>query len=99
MSVKVYGASDDLIEVEGDIDEEFNPKNDEDPSYLAFADGTVLRVTYDGMWHIQRIAVGSATYLKHEATNEDDDYSDIVTLTGDGPLKWVVFGPRFEASA
>ena len=29
MSILIYGASDDLVEVEGDIREEFNPEQDE----------------------------------------------------------------------
>lgn len=101
VSVKVYGTSDDLVEVEGDITEEFNPLHDDKPSFLAFSDGTVLRITYDGMWHIARIAEGSAEYAKRNATDIDQDYSDIVTLTGlaDLPLSWCVFGDRFEAHA
>lgn len=88
MPVKVYGASDDLVEIEGD---------DDAKSYLAFSDGTVLRVTYDGMWHIARVQEGTAAYEHRQATNEDDDYSDIVTL--DGAISWCVFGDRYEVAA
>jgi hypothetical protein len=108
VSLIVYGASDDLVEVEGDVREEFNPKHDDKPSYLAVSDGTVLRITYDGQWHISRVAEGAAEYAHDAATAEDGDpredgspcYSDRVTLTGAGdlPLAWVVFGDRFEAA-
>ena len=95
MSVTVYGASDDLIEVEGDINEEFNPRSDDDGalSYLAFSDGTVLSVEYGkgGIWRVNRVVTGSATYWKVDGTDTDGDYTDGVTLGGD-PLKWVVFG-------
>jgi hypothetical protein len=89
--VTIYGASDDLIEVEGSIREEFNPSCDE-PSYLGFSDGTVLEVQYgaSGFWRINRLFKGSADCQKEDATDEDTDYSDKVTLTGD--VDWVVFG-------
>ncbi len=90
-TVIVYGASDDLIEVEGAIEEEFNPDGDK-PSYLSFNDGTVLSVVYDdeGMWRVNRAVAGSATFAKVEADDPDENYSDRVTLEGD--IKSVVFG-------
>jgi hypothetical protein len=95
--VTVYGASDDLIEVEGDISEEFTPGEDES-AYFAFSDGTVLFVEYaaDGFWRIHRRANGTAAYEKHEGTDPDDDYSDRVTLDG---VSWVVIGSRFERAS
>lgn len=94
--LRIYGASDDLIEIEGDLTEEFSPPgNEEDPSYLAFSDGTVLSIAYTGgFWRINRVAVGGATYTKTEGMDEDDDYSDVAVL--DGPITWVVFGRQFE---
>lgn len=94
-TIKIYGASDDLIEIEGDISEEFDHYNDEEPFYLAFSDGTALSVLYDkdGFWRINRLAFGSAEYSKHEGMDEDGDYSDIITLTGD--IKWAIGGKNF----
>ena len=97
MKVKVYGASDDLIELDGDLREELNPHRhaDDDFAYLAFGDGTVLSVTYakDGCWRVKRVCVGAAHYEKKEAEGADtDSYSDIVTLDGD--LKYCVFGDQ-----
>lgn len=93
--VDVYGVSDDLIETEGDICEEFNPKYEE-TSYLAFSDGSVLSIEYGktGLWTIRQRVAGSATYSKRDATDVDHDYSDRVTLEGD--ISWLVFGSRFE---
>lgn len=95
--LKVYGASDDLIEVEGDIREEFNPSDADDPSLLAFSDGTLLQIQYGSdrlaFWRITPLLYGSAKYSKTEATNEDDNYSDVVTLEGD--IKWVVCGNQW----
>lgn len=87
--IEVYGASDDLVEIEGDLSEEFNT----DSLTLAFGDGTVLDVKFDrhGVWRITRSRAGSATFEKVEAVGPDDDsYSDRVTLTGD--LRWVLSG-------
>lgn len=94
-SVTIYGASDDLIEVEGAIREEFTPHESNYADFLAFSDGTVLSVKYgdEGIWRINRVASGSAHYEKTEGV-DDDNYSDRVTLTGD--IAWCVFGSRIE---
>lgn len=93
--VTIYGASDDLIEVEGAISEEFSAYDMGDGMYLAFSDGTVLHVQYgandEGMWRIGLRSRGTATYEHTPATDERDDYSDRVTLTGDN-LRWCVLG-------
>jgi len=107
MAVIIFGASDDLVEIRGDIYEEFNPDSDERPSYLAFSDGTVLSVEYGrgGTWHIRRVVEGSAAYERRDAVDADagsDErgyslYSDRVTLgSTDGEIAWAVFGSRFE---
>ena len=96
--VKVYGSSDDLIEVEGDVSEEFNhySGDDAEPRFLAFSDGTVLRIAYekDGCWRSSPVAKGSAVYAHEPAIDsEGDNYSDVATLDGD--VRWVVFGKQF----
>ena len=91
-TVTIYGASDDLIEIEGDIREEISPEGDE-PTKLAFSDGTVLSILYDsdGCWRVHRVMQGTATLNKTEAEGPDTkNYSDRVTLIGD--IKWVVAG-------
>lgn len=102
ITVKVYGASDDLIEIDGkELTEEFSALGErfEDRAdagaLIAFGDGTVLEVLYGipndgGFWRIRRLVAGSAKYELHEATDETTDYSDKATLTGD--LKWVMRG-------
>ena len=91
-TITIYGASDDLIEIEGDLREEFTFQNEDDGDVVTFGDGTALRVTYtaDGFWRIAAIFKGDAEVVKVEATDVDDDYSDRVTLTGD--LQWVATG-------
>lgn len=97
MRVTVTGASDDLIEIDGDIREEFNVyfKDDEqDFRLLAFGDGTILRVVYDkdGIWRITRLTAGTAEMTKVDGDVVKDTF-DEVTLTGD--LKWVVLGKEW----
>lgn len=93
----ITGASDDLIEIDGDISEEFNwyPKNSEDRRFIGISDGTVLSVWYDqdGLWRFQRSSVGRATFTKIEGSVHDDT-NDTVSLTTDDNslLMWVVFG-------
>lgn len=63
MSTKVYGASDDLVEVEGDVRGEIDKYNtsEEKPVRLAFSDGTILAWWYndDGLWKVKVEAKGT----------------------------------------
>lgn len=102
--VTITGHSDDLIEIEGDIVEEFShmPDSDNEETYLAFSDGTVLSVAYtnSGLWRINRVKTGQASYEKEEATGPDATYTDKVTLGGPSAqnIYWVVQGKFAEAS-
>lgn len=96
MSITIYGASDDLIEIEGDVEEEFNwypTKTDED-GFLAVSDGTLLRVRYDedGIWRFTPLVYGLA-YFEKEEGNVEHDTPDKVTLSG-YEIKWIVFGEQ-----
>ena len=95
--LRVYGSSDDLIEIDGDINEEF--VYDGEGGFLAFSDGTLLAVEYSdtGIWRFGPLNHGSAEYANDAATEDDGHrdnylpaYSDIVTLQGD--FLWVVYG-------
>jgi hypothetical protein len=99
--IVVYGASDDLIEVESTSfgPEEFNVNYAEYLSdsegvslILAVSDGTLLRVRYDedGIWRFSPAVVGSAS-LDIQYGKDDREHTDRVTLTGDN-LNWVVLG-------
>jgi len=98
MKIRIYGASDDLIEVEGDICEEF-PCFTEDGCYMGVSDGTLLRANYndDGNWVFSMIKKGSCDVkivgmLEKENKQE---YSDEVLIEGD--ISWILCGERFEA--
>ncbi len=93
--IVIYGASDDLIEVESTSfrDEEFNVYlNESESVILAVSDGTLLRVRYDedGIWRFAPLVIGSANVTVEQGF-DDDRHSDRVTLTGDD-LRWVVLG-------
>lgn len=90
--LKVYGASDDLIEIEGDIEEEFGHyQRDKDAFYLAFSDGTILSVLYDqnGIWRLTLIIKGSL-YDRKEEGDVEADTNDVVYFN-DG-VKWCLLG-------
>jgi hypothetical protein len=97
VSITVYGASDDLIEVDGDISEEFyyaglGKGGDYGGDLIAFSDGTILRVRIDasGVWRITPVVQGSATTTIDVAPEDDEvDYSDRATVSG---AAWVVHG-------
>lgn len=95
-TINIYGSSDDCIEVDGAISEEFSLQNDEKGDLLAFSDGTVLRIAFtsEGIWRITPVKRGRGTYTKFfEATSYDDDkYSDVVNLEADWSTGWVVHG-------
>lgn len=94
-SITIYGASDDLLEVEGAISEEFGvygEAKDDEPFYVAVSDGTLLEVRYDGCWRLAQAKAGSCAFSKTEG-DPDGDYTDRITLTGDA-LSWVVVGTK-----
>lgn len=57
-TIYVYGASDDLIEVDGDVFEEFNV-NFGDDRFLMFSDGTSIMFDYDGSWYFKVVSSGN----------------------------------------
>jgi len=93
MKIKISGHSDDVVCVEGDVTDEFYPSEDQ-PFFVGVSDGTLLRISYDGMWNIRVLITGSDdTKITYEpATDEDTNYSDIVTLENDDEWCWVVAG-------
>ena len=96
--IKIYGRSDDLVEIDGDIQEEFGCYNKCEEGkgvIVACSDGSLWSVRYgDGdlaIWRVTPLSKGSAPYEKFEATSDDGDYySDVVTINGD--ISWVSFG-------
>ncbi|MGH7486840.1 MAG: hypothetical protein ACREMY_14750 [bacterium] len=94
MTITVYGASDDLIEVDGDISEEFYAIDSDEGDLLAFSDGTVLKIAYStsGVWRITPVVTIGHVSITQAPEDDEDNYSDRATLTG--PVKWVVHGKK-----
>lgn len=91
-TVTVNGRSDDLIEIGGDLAEEFNTLGDE-YDLVAFPDGTVLRIVFDhdGVWRITPLYRGHGTLRVDQAAG-DDARSDVATLAFDAPAVWALHG-------
>jgi hypothetical protein len=84
---KVYGASDDLIELEGFLSHEIDCFNK--VATLVFDDGTKAKIKYGkkyegksiGVWQIEVISKGTGFVELQECFDEDDKiYSDVLTL-------------------
>jgi len=84
---KVYGCSDDLIELEGTIYDEIGCWKQTVNIY--FSDGTEIKVKYGkehngetiGVWEIKVISKGTGFIDLQECFDDDADiYSDVLTL-------------------
>lgn len=84
--IRIYGASDDLIEVEGDLREEFNPRGDQ--GYIACSNGLLFSFTYDfqGNWRFTHIS-GPKEYLQIHDIDPDEGYSEVIDINEE--ISWV----------
>lgn len=85
----ITGASDDLIEIEGEIREEFSAwecKN----GVIACSDGTLLRVSYDenGIWRFRVDFKGCLFERKEEGSVNNDTNDEVFFKEG---LNWIIF--------
>ncbi len=97
--VVIYGASDDLIEVDGEVRDEFSAWHDSDAGEyvpITVSDGTraAVRFDEDGVWRIAILTAGTGNPRVdvHPLDEEDDAgrYTDVLTI--DGPITWVRAG-------
>lgn len=91
----VYGYSDDLVEIDGDIRDEFTyPYDDKEGCVLAFSNGLILRIKYNdnGIWRITPVfpIKNESFSISQAPENDDSNYSDIATINDD--IDWVVMG-------
>lgn len=95
--ITITGYSDDNIEIDGDISEEwgFYPDNATDSCWIAVSDGTLLRINYDadGIWRVNPVIYGSASYSKVEGSVSNDTF-DVVTL--EGHILWVALATGYK---
>lgn len=94
MTTKVYGASDDLVEFDGDVSGEVScyGTDDRDQGVLVmFSDATLLEVKYgkngEGIWEVKLVKKGDLFERIDQCVDEDaNPYSDVAYFkTG---IKW-----------
>jgi hypothetical protein len=97
-TVIIYGASDDLIEVVGEV-----PGCDEygsystDRAFIEFSTGDVFSIQYakSGCWEVRHLVVKdghsklSYQFEPHADGDDPEPYTDTMTVTG--RIKWVRF--------
>lgn len=90
----VTGASDDLIEINGELQEEFNAY-DCTSGTMAFSDGTMLNVSYDlnGIWRFKPIYKGELFEKIIDGSVSDDTNDEVYFKDG---LKWCVFSDEMQ---
>lgn len=103
MATKIYGASDDLIEFDGDVPGEvgcYGTDDDESSGVLLMcSDGTVLKVKYclrhSGVWGIDCLHKGALFKSIDPCDSSDaDPYSDVAHF--DDGLKWIYAAKEWE---
>lgn len=106
MTTRIYGASDDLFEVEGDVTGEAGAygadrRDSHGKGLIAFcSDGTILRVVYGddalrGIWKLTVLERGSLLDRVDVCTDVyADPYSDVVHFAKG--LKWVYLAKAAE---
>ena len=98
---KIYGAGDDLIEIEGQLSDEiccYNTRNSK--KTITASDGTVAKIHYnnEGIWQIDMIKAGTKFIEKIFSVGYDNkhicfnaigcsSYSDVLVL--DEGIEWV----------
>lgn len=94
----IWGCSDDLIEITGDINEEFDGYRGK----LLFSDGSIISINYNdaGEWDIfvdsTSIRICTRRILKGtdeaEKLTNGRDYSDVMEVIGE--IEWFAFTPK-----
>lgn len=96
--ISIFGYSDDLVEVEGDIYEEF-PSTYKHDDYIATSNGLLMKVSYDGVWRMHVIRNPNDTPFEHhpagsEKATQYNDYTELVEIHED--CEWLLFGNGFK---
>lgn len=103
MPTKVYGASDDLIEFEGDFHGEvgcYGTDGRDKGVLVVMSDGTILEVKYGkhnrGIWEVKLIKSGDLLIDIELCEDEDATiYSDIATFKSG--IKWAYAATDWQA--
>lgn len=94
---KVYGASDDLVEIEGEYAGEVGSYDNESGVLLVMSDGTLLKVFYgdEGIWKITLIKKGQLLERIDQCDDADARPHSDVAYFGNG-IKWVYAAKEWE---
>lgn len=103
MKTKIYGASDDLIEIEGPCSEEFGCYDHKKPIKIQMSDGTKATIYYDDEWKITVPFAGSKYHSVIPSVGDDNEhvaehakgcssYSDVLVM--DEGIEWVKIGRK-----
>lgn len=94
--IKIYGSSDDLIEVEGDIRKEFcNPKFYEGRHYIILSTGNIVEVYMgpSGGWRASVVHRANddiaEVFIAHEG---NDDWGIMI----DGDIQWIALATKAD---
>ena len=103
MKKKIYGASDDLVEIEGEISDEYCQMDFK--GTVEASDGTKAKLIYDGEWKFQMLFAGSKFLKLVKSVGDDIDidhtdedakgcstYSDVLVL--DSGIEWIRIGRK-----
>lgn len=80
-NVEIYGRSDDLIEVTGDIEEELYADYGEPTRFMVL--GYMIEAEYDGEWRFDVVASpDNPNYMKVDAGEHSDynDYTEVLRI-------------------
>lgn len=104
MPTRVYGCSDDLIEIEGDVTGEANyitpdDEDEEQGCLVIVSDGTMLDVRYgkngEGIWEVRLVKRGELFQTIDQCDDPDaKPYSDVAHFL-DG-VKWAYAAKSWE---
>jgi len=102
MKTKIYGYSDDIVEIEGLINDEHDCYDHKRPIKITVSDGTNATIFYDGEWKINVKFAGSKYVEKVDSVGDDSkhigvninctSYSDILIF--DDGVEWVKIGSK-----
>jgi len=99
---KIYGASDDLVEIEGQISDEHDCYDHKKPINISVSDGTKATIFYDGEWKINVKFAGSKYIEKIDSIGDNGrhegnakgctPYSDVIIF--EEGIEWVKIGSK-----
>jgi len=105
MKTKIYGVSDDLIEIEGEISDEVGCYGHTRPINISVSDGTTATIVYDGEWKIKVKTEGGKFIKVVDSVGDDSDvdhtdedangcstYSDVLVF--DDGIEWIKIGRK-----